>query len=365
MSATLLAGRYEIVRPLGHGAMAVVDLAHDVELDRPVALKRLAENLSRDEEVRRRFLREGRLAARLSHPNVVRVYDVGEEGGRPFIAMEYVDGETLAELIARRGPVPAAEAAELGVQACAGLAAAHAAGLVHRDVKPQNLLLGRNGALKLGDFGIALGVEGTRLTVAGTVLGTAGYLAPEQARGEQVTAAADIYALGAVLCELLTGEPPSTPGSLAELGRADASSRASKLLSRTPDVPAYLATAVADCLAARPEDRPASAAELARRLARAAPEAETLALLPDPDLPATRILAPYPARRGGRLLRRLVAAGALVAAAAIGLVIALVASGGGGPAPPTTPPHVAPPAAGSTPAQGAVNLADWLRAHSP
>src|SRR5215831_6139981 len=157
MSAlTCVAGRYELVRPLGHGAMATVDLAHDVELDRSVALKRLAENLARDEELRRRFVLEARLSARLSHPNVVRVFDVGEDDGRPFIAMEYVEGETLAELIARRGRLPAAEAATLGMQMCSGLAAAHAAGLVHRDVKPQNLLLGTDGVLKLGDFGIAV-----------------------------------------------------------------------------------------------------------------------------------------------------------------------------------------------------------------
>ena len=203
--------------------MATVDLVHDVELDRPVALKRLAENLARDEELRRRFLREARLAARLAHPNVVRVFDVGEDGGRPFIAMEYVEGETLAELVARRGPAAGAEAATLGVQICAGLAAAHAAGLVHRDVKPQNLLLGTDGVLKLGDFGIAVGHEGTRLTLAGTVLGTVGYLAPEQARGEQVTAAADIYAVGAVLYELLTGEPARTAARWPSSDRTTAS----------------------------------------------------------------------------------------------------------------------------------------------
>ena len=186
-----------------------------------MALKRLAENLARDEDLRRRFIREARLAARLAHPNVVRVFDVGDDDGRPFIAMEYVDGETLAELIARRGPLPAPEAAALGIQICAGLAAAHAAGLVHRDVKPQNLLLGSDGVLKLGDFGIAVGHEGTRLTLAGTVLGTAGYLAPEQARGEQVTAAADVYAVGAVLFELLDGRALTDGGVAggARLGR--------------------------------------------------------------------------------------------------------------------------------------------------
>jgi serine/threonine protein kinase len=366
MSATLLAGRYELVRPLGHGAMSTVDLANDVELDRPVAVKRLAENLSRDDDLRRRFVREARLAARLSNPNVVRVFDVGEEDGRPFIAMEYVDGGTLAELVARTGPLPPAKAAAFGIQACNGLAAAHAAGFVHRDVKPQNLLLGRDGVLKLGDFGIALGTEGTRLTLAGTVLGTAGYLAPEQARGEQVTAAADIYALGAVLYELLTGEPPRSPGSLAELGDGkDFEPR--ELAARAPGVPAALAEAVTECLAPLPEDRPASAAALARRLAPAASEAQTLPLPADTAVPATKILAP-PARRPGRrpVARRLAAAGALVAAAAIGLVVAILATGGGSPRHVQTSRSrvIAPPATGPTAAQSAQNLAAWLRKHS-
>ena len=267
MSApTRVAERYELVRPLGHGAMATVDLVHDVELDRPVALKRLAENLARDEDLRRRFVREARLAARLSHPNVVRIFDVGDDGGRPFIAMEYVEGETLAELLARRGRLPPAEVARLGVQVCAALAAAHAAGLVHRDVKPQNLILGKDGALRLGDFGIAVGHGGTQLTLAGTVLGTAGYLAPEQARGERVTAAADIYAAGAVLYELLTGEPARKTASLAELG-AENGFQPPDLARRVPDAPHELVAAVLACLSARPEERPPSAAELARRLA--------------------------------------------------------------------------------------------------
>jgi serine/threonine-protein kinase len=358
---TRVAQRYELVRPLGHGAMATVDLAHDVELDRPVALKRLAENLARDEELRRRFVREARLAARLAHPNVVRVFDVGEDDGRPFIAMEYVDGETLAELIARRGPLLPAEAAGLTMQICAGLAAAHAAGLVHRDVKPQNLLLGRDGVLKLGDFGIAVGFEGTRLTVAGTVLGTAGYLAPEQARGEQVTAAADIYAAGAVLYELLTGEPSRTVESLAELGSDDGFA--------SPDlpigVPAELVTAVTACLALRPEDRPESAAALARLIAPAAAEAPTLSLPPEPTERATEILA-RPAGTDRRwTTRRLAAAAALVVAALTGLAAALVLSSGGSHASPPASKsrHVAPPAAGSNAAQQARNLATWLRAH--
>ena len=365
-AAQRVLGRYELLRPLGHGAMATVDLAHDVELDRPVALKRLAENLARNEELRRRFLREARLAARLAHPNVVRVFDVGEDDdGRPFIAMEYVEGETLADVVSRRGPLPAAEAAGLGMQACAGLAAAHAAGLVHRDVKPQNLLLGNDGVLKLGDFGIAVGHEGTRLTLAGTVLGTAGYLAPEQARGEQVTAAADIYAVGAVLYELLTGEPTRTASSLTELGGEDGF-RPSDVAARLPHAPRELVAAVTACLAERPENRPASAAALARLLAPVASEAETASLPADPSRRATEILASPSARRSRRWTPRWLAAGAaLVAAALAGLVLALALGRGGSSAPASSRPHaVAPPPTGTNAAEQASNLASWLRSHS-
>jgi serine/threonine-protein kinase len=365
-ATTRVAGRYELVRPLGHGAMATVDLAHDVELERPVALKRLAENLARDDDLRRRFLREPRLAARLSHANVVRVFDVGEDGGRPFIAMEYVEGETLADLLARRGRLPAAEVARLGVQMCAGLAAAHAAGLVHRDVKPQNLLLGNDGVLKLGDFGIAAGHDGTRLTLAGTVLGTAGYLAPEQARGERVTAAADIYAVGAVLYELLTGAPSRSPESLAELG-SDDGFHPPDLAARAPDAPPDLVAAISACLSIQPEDRPPSAAELARLLAPAATEAETLALPADPAQRATEILVSRPARRSRRwATHRLAAVVALLAAAAAGLAVAVALTNGGGktPAGSSKPPPVAPPATGSNVAKGTQNLISWLERHS-
>ena len=351
---TRVAGRYELVRPLGHGAMATVDLARDSELDRPVALKRLAENLARDQDLRRRFVREARLAARLAHPNVVRVFDVGEDAGRPFIAMEYVEGETLAELVARRGPLPVTDAAKLGTQMCAGLAAAHAAGLVHRDVKPQNLLLGSDGTLKLGDFGIAAGHEGTRLTLAGTVLGTAGYLAPEQARGEQVTAAADIYAVGAVLYELLAGEPARRAGSLAELG-AENGFDPPDLAVRVPAAPPELVVAVTACLSARPEERPPSAAALARLLAPIASE---------PRERATEIMA-RPARPNRWWTRRrLGAVAAFVGAGVVGLAAAVtLSSGGQGARPSPSPPAVAPPQTGADVVDQARNLASWLRQH--
>jgi len=324
----IVAGRYEIERPLGHGAMAVVDLARDLELGRHVALKRLAENLARDEELRARFLREGRIAARLSDAHVVKVFDVGEGDGRPYIAMEHVDGETLADLLARRGTVPPDEAVRLGVQAARALAAAHAAGLVHRDVKPQNLLLRRDGLLKLGDFGIAFGLDGTRLTVAGTVLGTAAYLAPEQSRGEDVSAAADVYALGLVLVEMLTGAPDRD----ASLAR----------------VPPALAAVVLRCLAVDPRRRPA-AADVARELGSALDDAPTV-ILP---------------RRPGRTKGRLLVGGVSLGLIAAGIAAAVVAAGGSSPpAPPPRPARVAPVPQAPTAQQQAQDLAAWLLRYS-
>ena len=323
--STLLGGRYEIERPLGHGAMAVVDLARDHELDRDVALKRLAENLARDAGLRERFVREGRLAARLNHPNIVRVFDVGEADGRPYIAMEHVDGETLADTLVRRGPLPPKEAAALGAQAARALAAAHAAGLVHRDVKPHNLLVRSDGVLKLGDFGIAVGVEGTRLTLAGTVLGTAAYLAPEQARAEEVTAAADVYALGLVLAELVTGRP-------------DPAARIGGPFGDT----------IRRCVAADPRARP-SASEVAHEL-----EGDTVAA-------PTRILAPARRRRAPIVL-----GGAATVAIAAGVAAAIAASGGGGshPVPPPAPARIAPLAQQPNAERQARALAAWILRYS-
>src|SRR4051812_4718484 len=210
--------RYRIERTLGRGGMATVYLARDRELDRRVAVKVLAGNLADDESYRARFLREARLAARLAHPNVVRVFDAGADGqGGLQIVREYVDGATLAGELRRRGPLPPAEVAELGVQLCGALEAAHEAGLVHRDVKPQNILVARDGTAKLSDFGIARSHDSTILTEHGSVLGTAAYLAPEQARGEPVGAPADLYSLGVVLYEALTGRLPHEGSSLPEL----------------------------------------------------------------------------------------------------------------------------------------------------
>jgi eukaryotic-like serine/threonine-protein kinase len=336
-------GRYRLERPLGHGGMASVYLAHDAELDRPVAVKLLAESLAGDSAFRRRFLREARLAARLSHPNVVAVYDAGEaDGGRPYIVMEYVDGTTLEGC----GPLPPDEAVGLAVQACHGLAHAHAAGLVHRDVKPHNLLLRTDGTLKVADFGIARAAEATALTQVGSVLGTAAYLAPEQAAGEEVTAAADVYSLGAVLYELLAGRPPYQPASLADLADPPEIRPVGEL---APDVPRRVEDAVMRALARNPAYRPASADELARELGHQ-------------KTAATRVASRAPARRRTRWWLAVPVAAAIGAVAA-GLVLATREDG-------TPPPRRPAPAAarpippGANAQEQARNVAAWLRARA-
>jgi eukaryotic-like serine/threonine-protein kinase len=331
--------------------MATAYLGYDSEFDRPVAIKVLAENLAGDEAFRRRFLREARLAARLSHPNVVSVYDAGEQAdGRPYIVMEYVDGETLADVLSERGPLPADEAAILVAQACRGLAHAHAAGLVHRDMKPQNLLLRRDGTLKVADFGIARAAEGTALTQAGTVLGTAAYLSPEQALGQKATPAADVYSLGAVLYELLTGRPPYELDSLADLAAKQAEGAITPVSELAAGIPLRVEDAVMRSLARNPAYRPASANELARELEPTETETET----------AT---APLPRRRRDRRKPWIALAGVLVLAAIL-LGVALTTRDSGKP--PTKPraPAVAPIRPGTTPQEQARNLSAWLRRYS-
>jgi serine/threonine protein kinase len=357
VSEPLVQGRYRLERTLGHGGMAVVYLAQDQELGRLVAVKVLARNLADDENVRERFLREARLAGRLSHPNVVQVFDAGEAAGELFIVMEYVPGRTLADC----GKLAAEETVRLALQACAGLQHAHDAGLVHRDIKPGNLLLREDGVLKITDFGIALAAEATQLTQLGTVLGTAAYLAPEQAAGRDVTAATDIYSLGAVVYELLTGRPPYRFESLADLAQKQQDGVITPVRDVEPTVPEPVEAVVMRCLARDPRFRPGSAAEVAHELA-VAVEVPTETLL------ATAITKPFRSRTyvsvpgvGAWILIATAAAVALVA-----VILGLLKLGDGNSAPPEPAPraHVASPARGATPAAEARNLSAWLRKHS-
>jgi serine/threonine-protein kinase len=204
MSPERIGGRYEVSERLGHGGMATVYLAEDRELGRSVAVKILADNLAGDDDLRKRFKREARLAAKLDHPNVVQVYDVGEEGDRPFIVMELIDGGTLADKLDRPRGLPARDRVPVLQQMCEGLGHAHERGLVHRDIKPQNLLIRKaDGCLKIVDFGIARAVEETRLTQTGRVVGTDRYMAPEQLSDGKITPATDVYACGVVADETL------------------------------------------------------------------------------------------------------------------------------------------------------------------
>ena len=356
MTETVAEGRYRVEETLGHGGMATVYLAYDEKLRRRVAVKVLAGNLAEENNVRRRFLREARLAARLSHPNVVQVYDAGETEAHLFIVMEYVPGASLAG----RGKISPEEAVQLVLQACAGLQHAHEAGLVHRDVKPANLLLREDGVLKIADFGIARAADATHLTQQGTVLGTAAYLAPEQAAGEEVTTAADIYSLGAVLYELLTGRPPYEFESLAELAAKQAGGVITPVRDLEPAVPEGIEAVVMRCLARDPRFRHSSAADVADELAGATE-------LPTEPLLATAVTEKIRAR----VFRSVPGAGAWLwiaaaaAAALIAVVLGVLKLGGGGTAStPRAPAPIAQPSRGATPAQEARNLSAWLRGHS-
>lgn len=356
MTETLAAGRYRIERALGQGGMAVVYLAYDEELHRPVAVKMLAPHLADDRNFRARFVQESKLASRLAHPNVVQVYDAGETDGSPYIVMEYVPGGTVAQ----RGKMSHEEAVPLALQACAGLQHAHNAGLVHRDVKPANLLVRKDDVLKIADFGIARAAELTRLTQHGTVLGTAAYLSPEQAAGEEVTTATDIYSLGAVIYELLTGRAPYEFESLAELAAQQARGVIRPLRDLEPSVPEPVEAAVMHALAREPSFRPATASDFAHELA-AASEVPTESLL------ATAITEPLQSRT----YRSLPGSSAwfwIAGAAAVAIVATILGlfslGGRGGSSAEPQPVQIRAPARGATPADEARNLSAWLRAHS-
>ncbi|HTA34361.1 MAG TPA: protein kinase [Solirubrobacteraceae bacterium] len=268
MSEREIAARYRLESRLGFGGMSTVHLAQDMRLERPVAVKLLAEHLADDPAFVSRFQREAQAAARLVHPNIVQVFDSGrdERTGQYFIVMEYIEGSSGAEILRDEGWVEVDEALSIIEQACEGLHYAHRHGVVHRDVKPGNLLRAREGDVKLADFGIAKATEQSSITQVGSVLGTAAYLAPEQARGEEAGPSADLYALGVVTYQLISGRLPYEANSLTELALKQQQEEPAMLDTLVAAVNPELAEAVAGALALDPRDRYKTALEMRHAL---------------------------------------------------------------------------------------------------
>ena len=268
MAPQEVAGRYLLSRRLGAGGMSTVFLATDEVLERPVAVKLLAEHLAEDEAFVARFRREALAAARLQHPNIVQVFDSGEdsETARHFIVMEYVDGPSCAEVLREQRTLDVEETVRICRDACHGLEYAHRAGVVHRDVKPGNLLLTADGLLKLADFGIAKAAEQTRITQVGSVLGTAAYLSPEQAAGQEAGPPSDLYSLGVCAYQFLTGRLPHEYGSLTELALKQQNDRVEPIAAFRDDVDPALDRAIRASLERDPNARYATALEMADAL---------------------------------------------------------------------------------------------------
>jgi serine/threonine protein kinase len=344
----VIAGRYRLLEPLGRGAMSSVWLAQDDELARRVAVKMLGPSADRA-----RFEREARAAAALSHPNICALYDYGESDGRPYMVLEYLPNGSLEDRL-KKGPLSDSETQRIATEMAAGLAHAHERGLVHRDLKPANVLFDEEDRAKIADFGIArMGGSGT-LTEAGTVLGTASYISPEQAAGRPAGPASDVYSFGVILFRMLTGRLPFVSTNAMELVRMHRDDPPPSVAELRSNAPARLESIVAAALAKDPADRPADGAALLHELRAGPADTEGATIIAPAALSAgsdaTQILRPArPARRHGRALWLVPLALVLLAG---GIAAALIATGGGGATPTTNPlpglslPSV--PTAGST-----------------
>jgi len=351
---TTLADRYELVEVVGRGGMGEVWAARDLRLDRDVAVKLLSPHMASQAGVRERFDAEARSAARLNHPNVIAVFDSGEHQGTPYLVMELLAGRTLADEL-DLGPLDPERARSLGVEVLGALAASHQAGVLHRDIKPGNLLVAADGSTKVGDFGIAKSTEGLDLTSAGMIVGTAAYLAPERLAGHPATAQADLYALGVVLYEALSGQKPFRGDTPMSLLRAVEAHDAVPLSVARPDLDASLTATVDRAMAADPARRFASAADMAaalqgRRVAelRSAPATTPISpsteVLSTPRAPSRQVdrrtFGQAAAARGSGLRRHPATIVGAIIAAVVVLVIVLATRGGDPPQAPSagTPP---------------------------
>jgi serine/threonine protein kinase len=282
-------GRYEILNKLGEGAMGVVYRARDAALGRVVALKMLSTELVSDEELHQRFQREAEAIGRLSHPNIVSVYDLGQEGGQLYMAMELLEGEDLKALIEARTQIPVADRIRILIQVCAGLAYAHDKGVVHRDIKPANILVTSDGMVKILDFGLARVSTRATITKQGIILGTPDYMSPEQASGRPVDKRSDVFSTGSVAYEFLTFEKPFKGRTLHSVLFQIIQEQPDPILSLNPDLPTRLASLVHGMMHKEPERRYASLEDVGRELDAmhsALRRSRSRSALPRPD-PAT------------------------------------------------------------------------------
>ena len=325
MVGELIAERYEIEELVGTGGMSSVYKARDTLLERNVALKILHEHYTADDEFVERFKREARAVAQLSHPNIVTVIDRGEDGGKQFIVFEYIDGENLKERLVKSGRLPVRDALELALQVARALGFAHEHGLVHRDVKPQNVLLNGDGRAKVTDFGIARTLDVDGVTQTGTVLGTSNYIAPEQASGNRVDTQTDVYSLGVVLYELLAGDVPFPGENFVTVALKHVNEPPPSLLNVRKDVPPRVAAAVDCALEKNPARRFPSMEAFAAEL-----EACLLSLDSTEEVDeggVTMVTQPQVARQRRGVSTWAIAIAVLGAAALIAVVVALVLVG--------------------------------------
>jgi len=338
---TVLSERYRLESKLGSGGMSTVYLSRDITLERWVAVKVMHREMSDQPDQIERFRREARAVAQLSHPNVVSVIDAGEDGGHPYIVFEYVDGETLKQRIERVGPLPVDEATAYAIEIGRGLAAAHSRRLVHRDVKPQNVLIDSEGRAKVTDFGIARSLEADGLTQTGRVLGTTDYVSPEQAMGRGVDARTDIYSLGVLLYEMLTGEVPFTAETVVGVAMKHVNEDMPDVQRRRPEVSSALAAVVERSTSKDPKERYPDMANCLADL-EAALEVE-VARSGGSGGQATTVLDTVPNKRKVLTTRRISAAGVfLVLAATVAALLVTALTGKSNNSGPAAAPAGAP-----------------------
>ena len=287
--------RYEIIKTIGEGGMANVYLAHDTILDRKVAIKVLRGDLSNDEKFIRRFKREALSVSNLSHPNIVEVYDVGEEDGNYYIVMEYIEGKTLKQLLQKRGALTLTEVIDIMSQLTDGLAHAHEAYIIHRDIKPQNIMIEDNGRIKITDFGIAMALNSTQLTQTNSVMGSVHYLPPEQANGKGATVKSDIYSLGILMYELLTGSVPFKGDTAVEIALKHMKEKIPSVRKQNPTIPQSVENIILKATAKNPKNRYDSVREMHADLETALEKDNEKRLVyeyPENDLEETKVIAP-------------------------------------------------------------------------